>query len=76
MIRKTQDEKIFKLEKTLFSWKKRNLTFFGKITILKTLGLSPLIFSMQNTAMPEGKVELINKIVYSFLWKKQERIKR
>ena len=74
--KKNWDEKIFKLEKTLFSWKKRNLTFFGKITILKTLGLSPLIFSMQNTAMPEGKVELINKIVYSFLWKKQERIKR
>ena len=31
---------------------------------------------MQNTSMPEGKVELMNKIIYSFLWKKQERIKR
>ena len=59
-IKQSCDKKSW-VEKYFF---KRNLTFFGKITILKTLGLSQLIFSMQNTAMPEGKVELINTKVY------------
>ena len=36
-------EKIRNVEKTLNSWKKRNLTLHGKISIVKTFGLSKLI---------------------------------
>ena len=71
---KDWDERVFGLEKILFSWRRRGLAFFGKIAVLKTLGLSPLMFSMRDAAMPEGKVELIGGIVCSFLWKKRERI--
>ena len=45
-----------KLDTILKSWKKRHLTMFGKIIVLKTLGLSQLIFSVQNTAIIENKV--------------------
>ena len=68
--------KILKLENTLMGWSKRNLTKFGKITIIKTLGLSQLIFSVQNTSMPEGIVKQIEGLLYRFIWNKKEMIKR
>ena len=37
-------EKLCSLEKTLNNWKKRNLTLIGKINIVKTIGLSKLLY--------------------------------
>ena len=34
------DDKIEKLKRILDNWRKRNLTFFGKVTVLKSLALS------------------------------------
>ena len=73
---KNWTEKIDKLDRTLSQWKNRHLTFFGKVTILKTLGLSQIIFSAQNTTMPDNVIEDVTKIVYKFLWNNQDRIKR
>ena len=73
---KNWNEKVDKLDRTLSQWKNRHLTFFGKVTILKTLGLSQIIFSAQNTTMPDNAIEDVTKIVYKFLWNNQERIKR
>lgn len=69
-------EKISKLEETLNGWKRRHLTLKGKVLILKVLGLSQLIFSVQNTAIPEGKIKEIDQIIYKFLWNHSERLKR
>ena len=60
----------------LCAMRKTGLTFFGKITILKTLGLSKIIFSAQNTTMPDNAIDDNTKIVYKFLWNNQERKKR
>ena len=71
------DEKIKKLDTILRSWKKRHLTMFGKIIVLKTLGLSQLIFSVQNTAIIENKVNEIQTLISKFLWNNgTERMKR
>ena len=48
----------------------------GKISIIKTLGVSKLVFSAQNTSIPEGKVSEINSILFKFLWPNKERLKR
>ena len=45
-------EKIRNLEKTLNSWKRRNLTLLGKINIVKTLGLSKLIYNTSVLGYP------------------------
>ena len=37
-------EKLCSLEKTLNNWKKRNLTLIGQISIIKTIGLSKLLY--------------------------------
>jgi len=76
------EDKIIKLEKQLQMWKQRNLSLEGKINIVKTFGLSQVIYSMQNTYFPQQYISKIEKIIYKFIWSKShtdvatERIKR
>ena len=69
-------EKIEKMESILNAWSKRNLTLFGSVTIIKSLAISKIVFSVQNTYMPPDITLKIEKVLYSFLWKNRERIKR
>ena len=62
------EDKIATLEKTLNNWKRRKLTLLGKIHIVKTLGLSKLIYSASVLAMSKHTVEKINKIIFNFLF--------
>ena len=70
------DDKILDMQKLLDNWRKRDLTFFGKITITKTLALSKIIYSEMNTSIPEECLEKINKLIFNFLWNGKDRIKR
>ena len=54
-------EKIRNLEKTLNRWKRRKLTLYGKINIVKTLGLSKLIYSASVLVIPEHFIKQIEK---------------
>ena len=69
-------DKIGKLQSTLTTWSKRNLTMFGSVTIINALGISKVVFSVQNTPIPSDVPELIKKILYKFIWKNREIIKR
>ena len=60
--------KIRNLEKMLKIWKRRNLTLHGRINIVKTLGLSKLIYSASVLAVPEHFIEKINKLTFNFIW--------
>ena len=62
-------DKIEKLQSTLATWSKRNLTIFGSVTIIKALAISKVVFSVQNTSIPSDVPELIEKILYKFIWK-------
>ena len=70
------EDKITELERLLQKWKCRDLTFFGKITIIKCLGLSKFTFLATNCPMPGGIKSKIEKILYKFLWNGTEKIKR
>ena len=48
------DKKLEDLEKILNSWKRRKLTLLGKINIVKTLGLSKLIYNASVLLLPEN----------------------
>ena len=61
-------EKIRNLEKTLNSWKRRNLTLYGKINIVKTFGLSKLIYNTSVLVIPENFVKEIDKLIFNFIW--------
>lgn len=69
------DLDIESLNNTLTMWKKRDLTLFGKILIIKSLGISKLIYTAMNTYIPEYVIGKVNKLLYNFIWKNKDRIK-
>ena len=60
--------KIVKLERKLNIWRQRNLTIEGKILIVKTFGLSQLIYSLQSTVMREEDYKKVDDIITRFIW--------
>ena len=57
-------------------WKQRNLTFFGKITLIKSLLLSKLTYKATMLSVPPQIVTEIKTIVFRFLWNSKDKIKR
>ncbi len=70
------NDKIKKMEVTLNSWKKRDLTLMGKILIIKTLAISQIVYSAINTPTPPGIIKQIDSTIFAFLWGERDRIKR
>ena len=50
------------------NWKKRNLTLFGKVLIIKTLLVSQIIHLLMFCPISDIIIKQINKIIYNFLW--------
>ena len=64
-------------QKALNLWSTRNLTFYGRVTIIKSLALPKLVHLF--TSLPNPPACIINRIqglCFSFLWKNTEKIKR
>ena len=58
-------------------WRSRDLTLFGKVLIIKALGVSPLLFSASNIDVPKEFIGDVQGRLFKFLWKnKQDKIKR
>lgn len=79
--RKTCDErnwteKLNNIEILLETWKQRQLTLFGKITILKTLAVPKITHTATNCPAPEGITQKLSRLFHNFLWGKKDRIKR
>ena len=71
------NNKMRDLEKALQMWQRRKLTLYGNINIVKTLGLSKLIFDASVLHIPHHYIEKINKIMFNFIWDgKPPKIKR
>ncbi len=68
--------KINKLKNAIHVWKSRKLTLYGKITVLKCLGISKLVYNFSVLPVNNDIIKEINKIVYDFVWNKTDRIKR
>ena len=57
-------------------WSSRDLTIFGRSMLIKTLGISPLIYSVSNLNAPKGIVEIVRIKSFRFLWKNKKDKKR
>ena len=70
--------KLRKLQTKLDMWRARDLTLFGRVLIIKSLGLSQIIHSVSNIEVPDSIAGAVRKNLFSFiLWKnKKDRIKR
>ena len=78
------NQKIDKLVKNLKVWSSRHLTFEGKALILKTFGISQLIYNMQCTLFEQTQLKEILRYIFNFIWgtkdiensKARDKIKR
>jgi hypothetical protein len=58
-------------------WSQRNLSLIGKITILKSLAFSKIIYQCGILIPPPKFIDHINDLAFKFLWSnKQDKIKR
>jgi hypothetical protein len=77
-------DKIDKLKSKLKLWKERYLTLEGKSLILKTFGISQLIYSMQCVQINKEDLKRTEQVIFNFLWgtknindtRARDRIKR
>ena len=52
-------QKVQRLQTKLDMWSARDLTIFGRAMIIKTLGLSQLVYSASNLAVPQGIADTV-----------------
>ena len=70
------NSKINKVESILESWRKRDLSLFGRIQILKTFALSQFVLPATLLVVPPDKIKQIESILYKFLWRGKDKVKR
>ncbi len=61
-------KKICNLKTSLNIWKQRKLSLKGKITILNSLALTPLIYVSSVVSNPYRVINEINNIIQNFIW--------
>jgi hypothetical protein len=76
------NDKIKKLSSKIKQWIPRHLTMEGKSLIIKTFGLSQLIYNMQSYGFHKKDLKNIESIIFKFIWSSNDnqngidRIKR
>ena len=63
------NHKLQKLQTNLDMWRARDLTLFGRVLIIKSLGLPQLIYSVSNLDVPQEIISTIKTKLFNFLWK-------
>ena len=64
------EPKIVKIEKIMKMWLLRNLTIFGRITLVKSLIASQFLYLMQSFILPTHVLTRINTMFFKFIWSK------
>ena len=62
-------------EKLLMSWKMRNLTLLGKITVINHLIVPNIFFPSQFLESPKDFVKKFESIIYKFIGESKDKIK-
>ena len=68
------NEKLDKVRNVLSCWKYRRLTLVGKITVLKSLVASQLVYVLSPLHTNVKIIKEVNKLFFSFLWNKALKI--
>ena len=62
------ENKLNEMKKELNAWSRRNLTPFGRITVIKSLVISKITHLLMNLPDPEESfLKELNKLLYNFL---------
>lgn len=75
--KKNVARKIDNLNIKLDLWRGRKLSLFGKCLVVKTLGISQIVYSASLLDISPNYTSRIKKSIFSFIWnKKPDKIKR
>jgi hypothetical protein len=77
VVEKNFMDKAKKFKRILDMWQQRDLSLIGKITILKSLAFSKIIYQCGMLTIPPDFLDNINELAYNFVWSnKPNKIKR
>jgi bifunctional DNA-binding transcriptional regulator/antitoxin component of YhaV-PrlF toxin-antitoxin module len=77
VVQKNFMDRAKEFQRVLNMWRQRDLSLIGKITILKSLAFSKVIYQCGMITTPTKFIEEITDIAYSFIWDdKPDKIKR
>ena len=62
------DDAISKMKTQLQIWSGRNLSVLGKIQIVKTFGISQILYISNMVSLKKEEIETIQRIVAKFIW--------
>ena len=75
--KKNYEEKVHKVEDILNNWRNKRLTLIGKISVIKALAASQLVYVLSSTASCLKSLKETNNLLFKFLWdNKGDKIKR
>ena len=70
-------KKLAAFQKVLNTWSARDLTIFGRITIIKSVALPQLVHLFSSIPNPPADIlQKLQNACFSFIWNKVEKIKR
>ena len=75
-IEENWNDRISRINRIFEQWSRRDLTIIGKVNIIKTFGLSQIVFIMNSISIPTKILQRLNTIFYTFLWKRKHCNKR
>ena len=67
-INQTYENRLQILKDTINTWKRRNLTWIGKITVIKSICIAKLNYAITNIETPRWFTDQTKKLIESFLW--------
>ena len=73
--KKNFEEKLKSMKKLLNLWRSRSLTLYGRITILKSLALSKLVYNTSVLTFPLEFASSVKTAISEFVWQTKPKIK-
>ena len=70
------DTKLTNIQNILKTWSNRELSMIGRVQVIKALAISQLTLQASLLPIPRNIIVKVNKILYTFLWKSNEKVKR
>ena len=69
------EQKLLSMKNLLSLWKLRNLMLYGRITFLKSLALSKLVYNTSVLTTPREFVSSVQTTISRFVWNNKPKIK-
>jgi len=69
-------EKLDEIKKLINIWSSRGLSLYGKVTIIKSLLLPKVVYTLSLLPTPENIIKELNHLIYTFLWKGKDKVTR